>query len=83
MAKVESCAGAAPPLSSRWCPVGQQQLGGLAAAAWGIWTMIHEYAVIALVVTGVSFFLATVVYLRRRVIPPPPPASSAVLARDG
>jgi hypothetical protein len=35
---------AVPDINS---PAGQQQLGGFAAAAWGIWTMIHEYAVIA------------------------------------
>jgi hypothetical protein len=56
-------------------PAGRQQLDGFGAAAWGIWTMIHEYAVIALVVTGASFVLATVMHLRGRVIPPPPPPS--------
>jgi hypothetical protein len=54
-------------------PAGEQELGGFAAAAWGTWTVIHQYAVIALAVTGVSFVVATVMCLRSRVIPPPPP----------
>jgi hypothetical protein len=57
-------------------PAGQQQLDGFAAGAWGLWTMIHECAAIALVVTGVSFVLATAIYVRSRVIPQPPPPAS-------
>jgi hypothetical protein len=58
-------------------PASQKQLDGFGAVASGIWTTIHEYAAIALAVTGVSFILATVVYRRSRVIrrPPPPPLS--------